>query len=154
MSVLPGNGNGTFGKPLMFVLDNPGGLLGGPVVGDFFGDHKPSVALTSGLGNVSVLRGNGDGTFQAAVNYLAGFHGTQPSTLAVGDFNGDGKPDLAATDFLGGDVSVLIDTAPGAITTTPVATTTALTADAGTAVFGQRVTLTATVTGASGTPAG
>jgi hypothetical protein len=152
--VLPGNGNGTFGTALTFVLNNPGGLLGAPVVGDFFGDHKLSVALTSGVGTVSVLRGNGDGTFQAPVNYLAGYHGTQPSTLAVGDFNGDGKPDLAATDFLGGDVSVLLNTSPPAITTTPVSTTTSLTADASTVVFGQTVTLTATVTAASGTPTG
>jgi Bacterial Ig-like domain (group 3) len=72
----------------------------------------------------------------------------------VGDFNADGKPDLAATDFLGGDVSVLINTSPAPITTTPVATTTSLTADTSTVVFGQMVALTATVTGASGTPAG
>jgi hypothetical protein len=152
--VLPGNGNGTFGQGLLFVLNNPGGLLGTPVVGDFFGDHKLSIALTGGLGNVSVLRGNGDGTFQAAVNYVAGYHGTQPSTLTVDDFNGDGKPDLAATDFLGGDVSVLINTSPAAATTVPVPTTTSLTADAGTVVFGQMVTLTATVTSAGGTPTG
>jgi hypothetical protein len=152
--VLPGNGNGSFGTPLMFLLNNPVGLMGAPVVGDFFGDHKLSVALTSGLASVSVLRGNGDGTFQSAVNYLAGFHGSQPSTLAVGDFNGDGKPDLAATDYVGGDVSVLINTSPAAITTTPIATTTSLIADAGTAVFGQTITVTATVASASGTPTG
>jgi len=40
--------------------------------------------------NVSVLLGNGDGTFQAAVNYGAG---SDPVSVAVGDFNGDGKPD-------------------------------------------------------------
>jgi hypothetical protein len=152
--VLPGGGNGTFGTPLTFLLNNPVGLMGAPVVGDFFGDHKLSVALTSGLSNVSVLRGNGDGTFQAAVNYLAGFHGSQPSTVAVGDFNGDGKPDLAATNFVGGDVSVLLNTSPAAVTVTPVPSTTSLSADVSTAVFGQPVTLTATVTSTSGTPTG
>jgi hypothetical protein len=152
--VLPGTGHGTFGNPLTSVLNNPGGLLGAPVVGDFFGDHRLSVALTSGLGDVSVLRGNGDGSFQAAVNYLAGFHGSQPSTLAAGDFNGDGKPDLAATDFLGGDLSVLMNTTPAPISTTPVATTVTLTANTSTAVFGQTVMLTATVTSASGTATG
>jgi hypothetical protein len=152
--VLPGSGNGSFGQPLLFVLNNPAGLVGAPVVGDFFGDHKLSVALTSGLANVTVLRGNGDGTFQAAVNYLAGLHGSEPSTLAAGDFNGDGKPDLAATDFLGGDITVLINTSPAPIATTPAATTTSLTADPSTAVFGQLVTLTATVTSASGPPTG
>src|SRR5207244_13333392 len=43
-------------------------------------------------GAVGVLLGNGDGTFQAAVNYTSG--GLSPSSVVVGDVNGDGKPDL------------------------------------------------------------
>jgi hypothetical protein len=152
--VLPGTGHGTFGLLRTSALHNPGGLLGAPVVGDFFGDHKASVALTGGVGTVSVLRGNGDATFQAAVNYVAGYHGTAPGALAVGDFNGDGKPDLAATDSLASDVSVLINTTPAATTNTPIATTTALSADVPTAVFGQTVTLTATVSSTGVPPTG
>ena len=45
---------------------------------------------------MSVLLGNGDGTFQAAVNYAAG---TTPCSVAVGDFNGDGKTDLAVANY-------------------------------------------------------
>jgi hypothetical protein len=41
---------------------------------------------------ISVLLGNGDGTFEAAVQYTVG---ESPSSVAVADFNGDGKPDLA-----------------------------------------------------------
>ena len=44
---------------------------------------------------MSVLLGNGDGTFQAAVNYAVG---NAPYSVAVGDFNGDGKPDLAVAN--------------------------------------------------------
>ncbi len=73
--------------------DNPSSLA----VGDLNGDGKQDLAVTNSLSNnVSILLGNGDGTFQPAVNYALGagtFHGT-PSA-AVGDFNGDGKPDLA-----------------------------------------------------------
>jgi uncharacterized repeat protein (TIGR01451 family) len=64
------------------------------VVGDFNGDGKLDVAVANaGSGNVSVLLGNGDGTFRAAVNSAVSL-GSGPITLAVGDFNGDGKLDL------------------------------------------------------------
>jgi hypothetical protein len=58
-------------------------------VGDFNGDGFPDLAVTNGadLGTISVLLGNGDGTFRAPLNYAAG--GT-PARVAVGDFNGDG----------------------------------------------------------------
>ena len=42
-------------------------------------------------GGVSILLGNGDGTFRAAVSYITG--ASEPS-IAVADLNGDGKPDL------------------------------------------------------------
>jgi hypothetical protein len=151
--VLLGNGNGTFQKPIPFLFDTPVTGLGTPVVGDFFGDHKLSLAVTTGLGDVSVLRGNGDGTFQAAVNYLANFHGTEPSALVAADFNRDGKPDLAVTGFLSGDVAVLLNNTPAPVVVAPVRTTTTLTVPAA-ATAAERITLTATVTSASGVPVG
>jgi hypothetical protein len=115
-------------------------------------DTSRSSLLGAATSPVSVLLGNGDGAFAAPVGVNTG--SSSVASMVVGDFNGDGKLDLAATDFLGGDVSVLINTSPAAGATTPVATTTSLTADAGAAVFGQPVTLTATVTAASGAPTG
>jgi len=45
--------------------------------------------------SVSVLRNNGNGSFAAAVNYTVGSY---PTSIAVGDFDGDGKPDLAVAN--------------------------------------------------------
>ena len=60
-------------------------------VGDFNGDGKLDLVVANrASNNVSVLLGNGNGTFQAAVNYAAG---SKPRSVAVGDFNGDGKLD-------------------------------------------------------------
>jgi len=47
--------------------------------------------VSLGSTNVAVLLGNGDGTFQSAVDYAAG---ANLNSVAVGDFNGDGKADL------------------------------------------------------------
>ena len=52
-----------------------------------------------------MLLGNGDGTFQAARNFGVGL---APMAVAVADFNGDGRPDLAAANYFEGTVSVLI----------------------------------------------
>jgi FG-GAP-like repeat len=75
-------------------------------VGDFNGDGKPDLAVANDFDNdVSVLLGNGDGTFQVHVDYGAGYF---PLSVAVGDFNGDGKPDLAVANATSNNVSVLL----------------------------------------------
>src|SRR4029077_9138643 len=96
---------------------------------------------------------NGAGTFLAPVSFLLDSQGTEPASLVTGDFNGDGKLDLAATNFLTNDVSVLLNTSPPS-NAAPAATATSLAADTNAAVFGQPVTLTATVTSSGGTPTG
>jgi hypothetical protein len=152
LMVLQGNGDGTFGKPLTFNFQTSLGDAT-PVVGNFFGDGKQSIALVSGHGLVTVLRGNGDGTFQAPASYLIDFTGNQASALVAADFNGDGKLALAAASSIDGTVSVLLNNTPAPATGT-IATTTTLSADATTAVFGQPVTLAATVKATSGTATG
>jgi hypothetical protein len=59
--------------------------------------------------DVSVLLGNGDGSFQAAQNFGAG---SFPVSVAVDDFNGDGLPDLAVANDSSNNVSVLINNTP------------------------------------------
>ena len=65
-------------------------------VGDFNGDAKADLAVANSIkANVSVLLGNGDGTFQTQKTYAVG---GDPTSVAVGDFNGDGKADLAVAN--------------------------------------------------------
>jgi hypothetical protein len=62
-------------------------------VGDFNGDGKlDMVTANHNSGTVSVLLGNGDGSFASATDYAIP---NSPLFVAVGDFNGDGKLDLA-----------------------------------------------------------
>jgi hypothetical protein len=114
VSVLLGNGDGTFQAPLAFPLHTV--FASGLVVADFNGDGIPDLAVGGLTGStvISVLLGNGDGTFQAAHTFAAGSY---PSSLAVGDFNGDGIPDLAVADgnpgVTDGTVSVLFGNGDG-----------------------------------------
>jgi hypothetical protein len=81
------------------------------VVADFNGDGHPDLAVENyGSNDVSVLLGNGDGTFQAAVSYGAG---EGPGGLAVGDFNGDGVLDLVVANHHSYNVSVLLGRGDG-----------------------------------------
>jgi hypothetical protein len=63
-------------------------------------------------GSVSILLGNPDGTFQAAVNYPTG-SGSSPRFGIVGDFNGDGIPDIALANLGANTISILLGRGDG-----------------------------------------
>ena len=91
----------------------PGGGFSAVVTGDFNNDGQLDLIVANNEGdNVSILLGNGDGTFQPAVSYSAGA-GTLPDSIAVGDFNGDGKLDLAVASSARGSVSILLGNGDG-----------------------------------------
>ncbi len=70
MSVLLGNGDGTFQPPVTYAV---GVVPDAIVAGDFTGDGRTDLAVANRLdGTVSVLLGNGDGTFQPQVTYAVG----------------------------------------------------------------------------------
>jgi uncharacterized protein (TIGR03437 family) len=85
-------------------------------VGDFNGDGKPDLAIANlGSNNVTVLLGLGTGDFAAAAGSPFPV-GSSPDSVAVGDFNGDGKLDLAITNQGDGTVTVLLGNGKGEFT--------------------------------------
>jgi hypothetical protein len=101
VSVLLGNGHGRFQAAQSYAT---GGFTPVSVaIGNFNGNQKPDLAVANQCqtlqncnGNVGVLLGNGDGTFQAAQSYASG--GYTAVSVAVGDFNGDRKTDLVVAN--------------------------------------------------------
>ncbi len=101
VSILLGNGDGTFTlKSSPTVGSSPFGI----VVSDFNGDGKVDLAVTNmcgskpgcthpGEGSLSILTGAGDGTF--SMTFVEMYAYNYPKGIAAGDFNGDGKTDLA-----------------------------------------------------------
>src|SRR5882724_11933208 len=74
------------------------------VIADFNGDGKADLAVANfGSNNVSILLGNGSGTFGAASGFATG---NNPVYVAVGDFNADNKLDLAVANQNSDSISV------------------------------------------------
>lgn len=147
VGVLLGNGNGTF-QPAAFYTTNAAGPSS-VAVADVNGDGKPDVMVAHvcrafcDTSPVVLLAGNGDGTLRKPMRFYSG--GRNADAIVMADVNGDAKPDaivankcISYADCTSGTVGVLLGTSG-------VETTTSISLSLNPSVYGQNVTLTATV---------
>jgi hypothetical protein len=110
VSVLLGNGDGTFQQTVSYTIPNSGATAA--IAADITADGILDLVVAENTTNaIGVLQGNGDGSFQGSVNYKIGVF---PMAVAAADVSGDGKVDVLAGNFGGGDVTVLINQSPAA----------------------------------------
>src|SRR5215469_4030112 len=111
VSILLGNGDGTFGPVLQATVPGSIVMVSNMVTGDFNGDGIPDLAVLNDFQGPAfyILLGNGDGTFtvDATNPPISGY----PSDFATGDFNGDGKTDLAEAE--GDSIVILLGNGDG-----------------------------------------
>jgi len=104
-------GNGAFSGPAHI---GPLGDCPFPIkLGDVNADGKLDIVTITDGKTVNVYRGNGAGVFGVPATYSAG---KSPASVAIADFNGDGKNDLAIGNGSGTDVSVLLNVGDGTFT--------------------------------------
>lgn len=110
ISVLLGNGDGTFQTQLRFpVGDSPFGLE----TADFNNDGKVDLATTNCFSNdISILLGNGDGTFAPESRIAAG---ACPDGISAADLNADGFTDLAIGNDNSNDVFIFLGNGDGTL---------------------------------------
>nr|RNJ67110.1 MAG: hypothetical protein EDM05_22565 [Leptolyngbya sp. IPPAS B-1204] len=109
LAVFLGSGNGSFGSPLLLSAN---GLSSFSVVtGDFNGDGNSDIVTANfGSDTVSLLLGNGNGSFQAAQTFQVG---KQPNQVVTADLNQDGRLDLVTANSGSNTLSVLLGSETG-----------------------------------------
>ena len=115
VEILLGDGTGNFIAPpsgsQIVGVEDPSTLA---VVDLNHDGNMDIITADPAAGSVNVMLGNGDGSFQGPVGY--GASGGYPTSVALGDFNGDGSPDLAVSNS-GGNIGILLSNGDGTFQT-------------------------------------
>jgi FG-GAP-like repeat len=111
MVVLLNQGNGTFGEPTIYVpCSNNCQAPSACVAADFNLDGNPDVACAADSGDSYFYYGKGNGKFGTAIPIKDTIHFQGGFSIAAGDFDHDGAPDLAIPIELKGKVAILLNT--------------------------------------------
>jgi hypothetical protein len=157
VAVLLNTGTGSFRQPATY--DSEGYGASSVAIGDMNGDGIPDLVVDNicktstncTFGGVILLIGTGEGTFQAPLIYSS--NGNHATSVAIGDLNGDGKPDIVTANDCttksncSGLVSVLLNSSV-------LKTTTTVSSSSNPSTLGQQVTFIATMTSTSQVPDG
>jgi hypothetical protein len=105
LRILPGRGNGTFAAPVTVApLASWYELRVWGLTTDIDGDGNRDIFVTEPVNTFKYFRGNGNGTFQAPIELVSQAMGYQPTDATTGDFNGDGRRDVAVVSQPGIDI--------------------------------------------------
>ncbi|CAF2006083.1 unnamed protein product [Rotaria magnacalcarata] len=106
VGVFMGYGNGSFSEQIVYKLPN-GSSPVWLIVHDFNKDNAQDMAVANSDGNnVGIFLGYGNGTFRNASLYSTGSD-SAPCSIAIGDFNGDNRMDIAAANVKDGNIVIL-----------------------------------------------
>ncbi|WP_170139472.1 FG-GAP-like repeat-containing protein [Larkinella arboricola] len=121
VEVFLNTGSGNMGTSAIFTIGN---LPWRSTIADLNADGRPDLVASTSTspfeGDLAVLLNNGAGGFNAPVSYPAG---RTPIGITAGDFNNDGKPDLASGDYNGNKVVILLNSGNGLFSSPPAGNT-------------------------------
>ncbi len=115
VTVLLGNGDGSFAPAASSPFATDASYAYSVAVADVNGDGRPDIVTANSDPpfNVTVLLGNGDGSFAPAAGSPFAVGAFNPGSVAVADVNGDGRPDIVTANGGSDNVTVLLGNGAG-----------------------------------------